>query len=129
MPYTARHAGQQLELCNYISHSVVNSARRHCVDKIMSFSRLLSRSILSRGAWSSHLLSARPALRAPYSASALTREVIQSRILDVLKGYEKVDQSKVVSLFKSHAYFLTFLLADSFVIFLQGSWLGQPRCG
>ena len=72
----------------------------------MSFSRLLSRTAtLSRGAWSSRLLTARP-LRAPYSAAAgLSRDAIQTRVLDVFKSFEKVDQSKVVSLFKLHIRF------------------------
>ena len=72
----------------------------------MSLSRLLSRTAtLSRGAWSSRLLPVRP-LRAPYSAAAgLSRDTIQTRILEVLKGFEKVDPAKVVSLFKSHARF------------------------
>ena len=76
---------------------------------IMSLSRLLSRTAtLSRGAWSSRLLPARP-LRAPYSAAAgLSRDIIQSRVLDVLKGFEKVDQAKVVSL--SNPIFVSDLL-------------------
>ena len=73
----------------------------------MSVSRLLSRSAtLSRGAWRSRLLPARPIFRAPYSAAAgLSRDAIQDRILDVLKGFEKVDQSKVGPLFKPPARF------------------------
>ena len=69
--------------------------------KTMSLSRLLSRTVpLSRSAWSSRILPAR-SLRAPYSAAAgLPREAIERRILDVLKGFEKVDQSKVVTLSK-----------------------------
>ena len=71
----------------------------------MALSRLLLRTTLSRGAWSSRLNSARP-LRSPYStACGLSRDVIQNRIIDVLKGYEKVDLSKVVSLFKPHTRF------------------------
>ena len=95
----------------------------------MSLSRLLSRSTtLSHRAWSSRLLPARPAFRAPYSAAAgLSRDDIQTRILDLLKGFEKVDQSKVVSLFEPYLLSLTFLLADSYVIFFQRPWLGQPR--
>ena len=64
-------------------------------------------STLSPGAWSSRLLPARP-LRAPYStATGLSRDAIQTRILDVLKGYEKVDLpvTKVVSLSKPHTHF------------------------
>ena len=73
----------------------------------MSLSRLLSRTAtLSRGAWSSRLLPVRPTLRAPYSAAAgLSRDAIQTRVLDVFKSFEKVDQSKVVSLFKLHIRF------------------------
>ena len=72
----------------------------------MTLSRLLSRTAtLSRGAWSSRLLPARP-LRAPYSAAAgLSRDTIQTRILDVLKGFEKIDHAKVVSLFIHHFCF------------------------
>ena len=74
--------------------------------KVMSLSRLILRTAtLSRGAWSSRLLPARP-LRAPYSAAAgLSRDTIQTRILDVVKTFEKVDEAKVVSLFKPHIYF------------------------
>ncbi|KAF8807486.1 acyl carrier protein [Phlegmacium glaucopus] len=62
----------------------------------MSLSRLLTRTTFSRGAWSSRILPARPVLRAPYSAAAgLSRDAIQTRILDVLKGFEKVDQSRL----------------------------------
>ena len=86
----------------------------------MSLSRLLSRTAtLSRGAWSSRLLPVRPALRAPYSAAAggLSRDIIQTRILDVLKEFEKVDSAKVCFYFQTPNSFLTFLLADPFVIF------------
>lgn len=96
----------------------------------MSLSRLLSRTTtLSRSAWSSRLLPVRPALRAPYSAAAgLSRDTIQTRILDVLRGYEKIDAAKVVSFFKPHS-FLTIFLADPYVIFFGRPWFGQLRYG
>ena len=62
---------------------------------------------VSRNIQSSRILPARPALRASYSASAggLSRDAVQTRILNVLRDFEKVDQSKVVTLFKPHTYF------------------------
>lgn len=104
-----------LSLVNYISNCYHGKRRADqglnafvvSLQNIMSLSRLLSRTAtLSRGAWSSRILPARPALRAPYSAAAgLSRDAIQTRILDVLKGLEKVDQSKVGPLFKPHTRF------------------------
>lgn len=109
--------------------SGLNSTRLSFVVNKMSLSRVLLRTAtVSRGTLSSRILlvrpalrasysvttfrdkrivPARPALRASYSASAggLSRDVIQTRILDVLKGFEKVDQSKVAALLKSHAHF------------------------
>lgn len=59
----------------------------------MSIFRFASRAtVLSRAAWSAPRL----APRARYSAAApLTRDTVKSRVLEVLKGYEKVDESKV----------------------------------
>ncbi|KAF8168017.1 acyl carrier protein-like protein [Crassisporium funariophilum] len=63
----------------------------------MSFSRLLPRAAtLSRAAWTAPNLHRRFVPRAAYSAAAgLSRDVIQTRVLDVLKGYEKVDPAKL----------------------------------
>lgn len=61
----------------------------------MSFFRLATRS-LSRPTFASARIPTRYVPRARYSASAgLSKEVIQARVLDVLKGFEKVNQSKV----------------------------------
>jgi hypothetical protein len=74
------------------------------------------------------LLPARP-LRAPYSAAAgLSRDAIQTRVLDVVKSFEKVDPAKVVFLFKPYS-FLTFLLADPYFIFYGRPWLVQLGFG
>ncbi|TFK41073.1 acyl carrier protein-like protein [Crucibulum laeve] len=62
----------------------------------MSVFRLASRvSSLPRAAWSVQRQT-RFVPRAAFSAAAgLPREVIEQRILDVLKGYEKIDKSKL----------------------------------
>ncbi|RXW24775.1 hypothetical protein EST38_g1113 [Candolleomyces aberdarensis] len=64
----------------------------------MSLFRLASRtSALSRAAWSVRSVPNRFVLpRATYASSAgLSRDAIQTRIFDVLKGYEKVDAAKL----------------------------------
>jgi len=64
----------------------------------MSLARLVSQSArLARPAWTARPLAkaAFPRLALSYSSSAgLSRDVIQSRVLDVLKGFEKVDPAK-----------------------------------
>ncbi|KAJ2920387.1 hypothetical protein MD484_g43, partial [Candolleomyces efflorescens] len=63
-----------------------------------SLFRLASRtSTLSRAAWSVRSVPNRFVFpRATYASSAgLSRDAIQTRILDVLKGYEKVDVAKL----------------------------------
>lgn len=64
----------------------------------MSFFRLAARSV-ARPSLAVTALPARSALRmqiARYSAPAgLSKEQITTRVLDVLKGFEKVDQAKV----------------------------------
>ncbi|KAG2023398.1 hypothetical protein CC2G_001057 [Coprinopsis cinerea AmutBmut pab1-1] len=63
----------------------------------MSLFRLATRSTaLSRAAWSARTTPRFILPRATYaSGSGLSRDAIQSRIFDVLKGYEKVDPSKI----------------------------------
>lgn len=63
---------------------------------IMSLSRLLPRvATLSRVTRTTQTLQTRWVPRAMYSAGgALSRETITSRILETLKGYEKVDPAK-----------------------------------
>lgn len=61
----------------------------------MSFFRLATRS-LPRATFTPARFPSLYAPRARYSAAAgLSRDSIQSRVLDVLKGFEKVDQAKV----------------------------------
>lgn len=64
----------------------------------MSFFRLAARSV-ARPSLAATALPARNALRmqiARYSAPAgLSKDQITTRVLDVLKGFEKVDQGKV----------------------------------
>jgi NADH dehydrogenase (ubiquinone) 1 alpha/beta subcomplex 1, acyl-carrier protein len=60
----------------------------------MSFIRLVTRA--ARYNWTSPRLRNQLVARAGFSAAAgLSRDTIQSRVLDVLKGFEKVDPSKV----------------------------------
>jgi NADH dehydrogenase (ubiquinone) 1 alpha/beta subcomplex 1 len=63
----------------------------------MSLSRLLPRiSTLSRVARSTPTLQTRWVPRAMYSAGGgLSHEAITSRVLETLKGYEKIDPAKV----------------------------------
>ena len=63
----------------------------------MSLFRVAARtSFLSRQAFRVSRPTTQLPLRAAYSAAAgLNKEDIQTRVLDVLKGFEKVDQSKV----------------------------------
>ncbi len=77
-----------------------NLDARHCPNhnsslSEMSFFRLatqsLSRSTLAAARTPSHFIP-----RARYSASAgLSKDAIQARVFDVLKGFEKVDKTKV----------------------------------
>ncbi|KAF5356014.1 hypothetical protein D9756_003836 [Leucocoprinus leucothites] len=61
----------------------------------MSFFRLATRS-LSRSTFASSRIPSRYVPRARYSASAgLQQNDIQARVFDVLKGFEKVNQSKL----------------------------------
>ncbi|KAF9452691.1 hypothetical protein P691DRAFT_783621 [Macrolepiota fuliginosa MF-IS2] len=61
----------------------------------MSFFRLATRS-LSRSTLASTRVPSRHIPIARYSASAgLSRETIRARVFDVLKGFEKVNQSKL----------------------------------
>ncbi|XP_006454408.1 ACP acyl carrier protein/NADH-ubiquinone oxidoreductase NDUFAB1/SDAP subunit [Agaricus bisporus var. bisporus H97] len=61
----------------------------------MSFFRLATRS-LPRATFTPSRFPSLYAPRARYSAAAgLSRDSIQSRVLDVLKGFEKVDQAKL----------------------------------
>jgi NADH dehydrogenase (ubiquinone) 1 alpha/beta subcomplex 1 len=61
----------------------------------MSFFRLATQS-LSRSTLGSARIASRYIPHARYSASAgLSREVIQTRVFDVLRGFEKVDKAKV----------------------------------
>ena len=73
------------------------STRIATPSKIMSFIRLAAHNLVR-----SRLALAIPRIqnpipwRASFSASAgLTKDVIETRVLDVLKGFEKVNQSKV----------------------------------
>ncbi|KAK7463668.1 mitochondrial acyl carrier protein [Stygiomarasmius scandens] len=63
----------------------------------MSLFRVAARtSFLSRQAFRVSRPTTQLPLRAAYSAAAgLNKEDIQTRVLDVLKGFEKVDQSKL----------------------------------
>ncbi|TFK30524.1 acyl carrier protein [Coprinopsis marcescibilis] len=64
----------------------------------MSFLRLATRStLLSRVAWNPRAVPNKHYIpRATYASGAgLSRDAIQTRIFDVLKGYEKVDPSKL----------------------------------
>jgi len=68
----------------------------------MSLARFVSQSArLARPVWTARPLAKAvvPRLAFSYSSSAgLSRDVIQSRVLDVLKGFEKVDPAKASSL-------------------------------
>lgn len=80
----------------------------------MSFFRLATRS-LSRSALVSSRIPSHYIPRARYSASAgPSRETIQARILDVLKGFEKVNQAKVC-----HSPILLHSISNSHSLFLQ----------
>ncbi|KAG6845161.1 hypothetical protein H0H87_012957 [Tephrocybe sp. NHM501043] len=63
----------------------------------MSFIRFATRaSVLPRFAWTAPRAQRQLVQRAAFSAQAgLSRDVIQSRVYDVLKGFEKVDAAKV----------------------------------
>lgn len=64
----------------------------------MSLFRFAARtSALSRAAWSVRSVPRAFVPRAGYaSSSGLSKDSIQTRIFDVLKGYEKIDPTKVV---------------------------------
>lgn len=54
-------------------------------------------STLSRAAWTVRSIPRTFIPRAGYaSSSGLSKDAIQSRIFDVLKGYEKIDPAKVI---------------------------------
>ncbi|KAG6841401.1 hypothetical protein C0991_011565 [Blastosporella zonata] len=63
----------------------------------MSFIRLAARaSALPRFAWTAPRVQRQLVQRAAFSAQAgLSRDVIQSRVYEVLKGFEKVDAQKI----------------------------------
>ncbi|KAF8237768.1 acyl carrier protein [Tricholoma matsutake] len=63
----------------------------------MSFIRLATRAAFSpRCHWSAPRITAQLVDRARFSAAAaLSRDTIQSRVLEVLKGFEKVDPAKL----------------------------------
>lgn len=64
----------------------------------MSFLRLATRATTSlpRSTFAAAQLHRQLVLRASFSAAAgLSKDVIQARVFDVLKGFEKVDPSKV----------------------------------
>lgn len=63
----------------------------------MSFIRLATRAVFSpRYHWAAPRLRNQLVSRAGFSSAAgLSRDVIQSRVLEVLKGFEKVDPAKV----------------------------------
>ncbi|KAG5641068.1 hypothetical protein DXG03_006272 [Asterophora parasitica] len=63
----------------------------------MSFLRLAARSsALPRFAWTASRVQRSIIQRAAFSAAAgLSRDAIQSRVLEVLKGFEKVDPAKL----------------------------------
>ncbi|TFK77018.1 hypothetical protein BDN72DRAFT_22939 [Pluteus cervinus] len=62
----------------------------------MSFIRFATRAVaVSRQSWVAAPARTQPCLRARFSAAAgLSRDGIQTRVLDVLKGFEKVDPAK-----------------------------------
>ncbi|KAG6837584.1 hypothetical protein H0H93_006998 [Arthromyces matolae] len=63
----------------------------------MSFTRLAARaSVLPRFAWTAPRVQRQLVQRAAFSAQAgLPKDAIQSRVFEVLKGFEKVDPAKV----------------------------------
>ncbi|KAI9307205.1 acyl carrier protein [Cunninghamella echinulata] len=51
--------------------------------------------ILLNAATKASIYRATPAFTRFYSAGALSKDVIEARVLDILKGFEKVDESKL----------------------------------
>lgn len=92
---------QQFKVRRQILSGVVKSIRSppyvKFVGQNMSLLRLATRSTpFTRHVLTAQRTSAQLPFRAGFSAAAgLTRDVIEKRVTDVLKGFEKVDQSKV----------------------------------
>ncbi|KAF8898653.1 acyl carrier protein-like protein [Infundibulicybe gibba] len=64
----------------------------------MSFIRAITRASLPRSSWVATRSIGRPNLRARFSAAAgLSKDSIQTRVFDVLKGFEKVDPTKLTT--------------------------------
>ncbi|KAF8642378.1 hypothetical protein AX16_009646 [Volvariella volvacea WC 439] len=65
----------------------------------MSLFRFAARATsLSRSTWLASAPRSQPALRARFSAAAgLSKDTIEARVLDVLKGFEKVDAAKLTT--------------------------------
>jgi NADH dehydrogenase (ubiquinone) 1 alpha/beta subcomplex 1 len=61
----------------------------------MSFLRLAVRSTLPRLSQASRIQPVFRSQRAWYATSGLSKEVITSRVLEVMKGFEKVDPTKI----------------------------------
>ena len=90
----------------------------------MSFIRLATRAAFSpRYHWAAPRLRNHLVPRAGFSAPAgLSRDVIQSRVLEVLKGFEKVDPAKVNLKLASIVGKLTSVPSCPLLLPLQTTW-------